>query len=64
MWLGRQAVDVGATEISFVVSVRVDGTESWDNNFGQNFTCRIEPDGVNWRCTGQALMSCSVAGCK
>lgn len=64
VWRAHQPLDSAATEVSFVVSALAGGVESWDNNFGQNFTCRNEPAPIGWRCTGAAFVSCSgLSGC-
>ncbi len=59
VWTAHQIVDPGATQISFAVSARMDGSESWDNNFGANFTCRLDSGAGGWRCAGAALVTCN-----
>lgn len=64
LWTARQIVDSDATEISFAVSAQQGGSEAWDNNFGQNFTCRSDPALGGWRCTGEAFVICTgLSGC-
>ena len=59
-----QIVDSDATELSFAVAARQGDSEAWDNNFGQNFSCRSEPALGGWRCTGEAFVICTgLSGC-
>lgn len=64
LWQGHVIISPDATELSFAVSAKVGGSEAWDNNFGQNFTCKSDPLLI-WHCTGSGLLLCAGSGgCK
>lgn len=67
IWNLHQNISANAREVSFAAMARQNGAEAWDNNYNQNFTCRIDTaPGSRWTCYGAALLRCPTAddGCE
>lgn len=63
-WNVIKSLPYGAKELEFAAVVRQGGTESWDNNYNQNFSCRPDPRSPSaWICRGDALVSCNATSC-